>query len=262
MDDPSERLTELLVQNDIDELRLLIEELVATIEWKDIIVLLKTATQSIYGKHWLKANHVILSIFNCSELLGVDCDIFIELSAVNQLRNITQAADLLFDRLIKIIDAQFKKGGSTLFFSVERISSTKSVVILSDLIQTRNRETLFVLQEIDEKLPELTKEWVDVTRLWKTGNGFRLLRARNLATHIHKKEYTEIRDRLAREMNIEPRRISDECNKLKAVGYSEYLQLSENLDKFVVGLIASLGVRGTFDPYYKTWIDHEGLDEF
>jgi hypothetical protein len=262
MENPSEHLIDLLVQNNITKLRFAIDELVRTIEWKEVIALLKAAVHSIYRKHWLKIHYVMLTIFAIPELTGVDNDIFLELSSINQPRSLAQASDLLFERLKRIIDAQFKRGGSTLFFNVEKISSTKSVIILSELIQARIRETLFVLKEIDGKILELTKEWVDVTRLWKTSNGFRLLRARNLSTHIHIKEYEGIRDCLTTEMNIEPNKIPDECENLRAAGYSNYLQLSETLDEFVMGLIASLGIRGTFDPYYRSWINHEGLDEF
>jgi hypothetical protein len=262
MENPAEQLLDLLVQDKVDDLRLLINEFVNTLQWRDIVALLRKATQSIYEKHWLKANHVILTIFDCPELLGVDCDLFNELTSIRQPVNMRQASDFLFERMLKTIDAQLRDGGSTLFFNVERISSTKSALILSDLIQARNRETLFVLQEIDGTLPTLTKEWVDVMSLWKTGNGFRLLRARHLGKLIHINDYMEIRDRLAKEMNIEPRDISVECDRLRASGRSEFLRFSKTLEEFVTGLIASLGIRGTFDPYYKTWIDHEGLDEF
>jgi hypothetical protein len=262
MENPSEKLLELLIQNNITGLRLFIEDLTKTLSWNEIITLLRKITQSLYGKHWLKTQHIILSIFNIPELTGVDSDIFHELSSIRHSKTITHASNILFGRLKGIINTQFKKGGSTLFFNVEKISSTKSAVILSELIQARSREALFVLEEIDGKIPELTNEWVDVTRLWKTSNGFRLLKARNLSTHIHIREYSEIRDRLTKEMNIESDRIPIACDKLRVAGYSHYLQFSKPLDEFVMGLIASLGIRGTFDPYYKTWIDHEGLDEF
>jgi hypothetical protein len=89
-----------------------------------------------------------------------------------------------------------------------------------------------------------------------------MLRARDMGILIHVKEYQEIRDLLAREMKVSAGKIAEESNRLREEGMSDFLQLSTTLDDFVTGLIASRGVRGTFEPHYKTWINHEGLDEF
>jgi transcription initiation factor TFIIIB Brf1 subunit/transcription initiation factor TFIIB len=154
------------------------------------------------------------------------------------------------------------EGGSTLFFDVTQIASTRSAIIAAELIQARYRETIHVLNEIDELLPTLTKEWVNVSRLWRTGNGYRMLRARELAVLIHVKEYNEIRNHLVKELNVPPDKVAEESNRLTEEGKSDYLQISITLDEFLTGLIASRGIRGEFEPHYKTWIDHEGLDEF
>ncbi len=230
-------------------------------DWENLVTTLQIACREVYQKHWLKTHHIILSIFGMSELAGVDCTVFDELRSIETPKNINHASRLLFDGLIERISTQLKNGGSTLFLDIAAISSTRSAIIASDLIQARYRETILVLGEIDEKLPTLTKEWVDVSRLWRTGNGFRLLKARELGIHIHIKEYKEIRDLLAREMKVDVIKLSEERMKLIKKG-SRYLQFSESLSEFVDGLIASRGIRGSFDPYYKTWIDHEGLDEF
>ncbi len=230
-------------------------------DWVELIKILQKACREIFQKHWLKTHHIILSIFGMSELAGVDCPIFDVLRSIETPKNIHHASRLLFDGIIEKVSAQLKNGGSTLFLDIEAISSTRSAIIASDLIQARYRETILVLGEIDEKLPTLTKEWVDVSRLWRTGNGFRLLKARELGIHIHIKEYKEIRDLLTEELKVDAKKLSKERTKLIKKG-SRYLQFSKSLSEFVDGLIASRGIRGSFDPYYKTWIDHEGLDEF
>ncbi|MHA2056139.1 MAG: hypothetical protein ACW979_00775, partial [Candidatus Thorarchaeota archaeon] len=206
--------------------------------------------------------HIILSIFGMPELQGVDCSLFEELRSLDTPKTMEQGSDSLFDVLAGIARKQFMSGGSTLFFDVAKISSTRSAILTADLIQARYREAIHVLNEIDEMLPSLTKDWVNVARLWRTGNGFRMLRARELGILIHVKEYGEIRNLLATELNVKPERIAEESGRLIEEGESDYLQLSSILDEFVTGLVASRGVRGTFEPHYKTWIDHEGLDEF
>ncbi len=231
-------------------------------DWDDLITRLKVACQETYQKHWLKTHHTMLSIFGIPELLGADCSLFSELLTLDAPKTMEEVSNSFFEILVKITKSQFMNGGSTLFFDVGRISSTRSAVVTSELIQARYRETVHTLNEIDELLPSLTKEWVNVSQLWKTGNGYRVMRARDMGIVIHVKEYTEIRDLLARELNINPEKIGKESNRLQADGKSDYLQFSKTLDEFVTGLIASRGIRGEFEPHFKTWIDHEGLDEF
>ena len=231
-------------------------------DWDKLIFVLQKGCQEIYQKHWLKTHHIVLSTFKIPELRGVDCSLFDELRVIQMPRNMVQASDNLFSILIEVTKKQLQSGGSTLFFNVDEISSTRSAVIVSDLVQARFREAVFVLEEIDSLLPNLTKEWVDVSRLWRTGYGYRVLKARNLSTIIHVKEYAKIRKILLDELDIESDRISDVGNKLRERNNSTYLNLSKTLDEFVTGLIASHGIRGTFEPHYRDWIDHEGLDDF
>jgi hypothetical protein len=231
-------------------------------DWDDLITILQVGCLDTYQKHWLKIHHIILSLFDVRELLGVDCTIFNELRSVDTPNNIEQASDSLFDILVEIARNQFRNGGSTLFFNVDEMSSTRSAIIVRDLVKARYRETVFVLEAIDGTLPTLTKEWLNVSRLWRTGNGYRILRARNHSTLIHIKEYKQIRNLLLKELNIEPEKFALVCSKLRKKDTSNYLQFSNTLDDFVTGLVASHGIRGAFEPHYKAWIDHEGLDEF
>ncbi len=251
-DDNSRRLhTEInnVIRNDVQ----------SNNDWKEFVNILRVACSKTYQKHWLKTHQIMFSVFKIPELLGVDCDFFSELRAIPQPNSILHASNSLSDVLIEIAKIQLKTGGSTLFFKIDSISSTKSAVITSDLIEARFRETVLVLNEIDRIIPTLTKEWVDVSRLWRTGNGFRLMKATDLGVVIHVKEYQEIRKLLLGEMKIDSVNLSEVSRN---IGEAEYLLLSETLDKFVTGLIASRGIRGTYEPHFKTWIDHEGLDEF
>ena len=231
-------------------------------DWDDLVTILQVGCKETYQKHWLKTHHIILSIFGMPELLGVDCTIFRELRALETPRTIDKVSNSLFEKLTEIAKNQFREGGSTLFFDVTKISSTRSAIIVEELIQARYRETIHVLNEIDEMLPTLTKEWVNVSRLWRTGNGYRMLRARELGVLIHVKEYMEIRDLLVGELNVLPDMVAEVSSRLIEEDKSDYLRISITLDEFVTGLIASRGIRGEFEPHYKTWIDHEGLDEF
>jgi hypothetical protein len=231
-------------------------------DWDTLITTLQVACQETYQKHLLKTHYTILSIFGLPELRGVDCLLFNKLRLLDAPKTIDEVSDDLFVVLSEKAKTQFMNGGSTLFFDVSLISSTRSAVLASELIQARYRETVHVLNEIDELLPTLTKEWVNVSRLWKTGNGYRVMRARETGVVIHINEYKEIRDLLATELKVRPESIAEESMRLRSEGKSEYLKFSKPLEEFVTGLIASRGIRGEFEPHFKSWIDHEGLDEF
>jgi hypothetical protein len=263
----TEIIYETLASDDTERLESFIDNVLKTsVHSNDdcnmLVAVLQKACVESYQKHWLKTHNIILSLFKMPELLGVDCMLFDELRSIDKPGSMKEASDSLFDVLIEVVRNQFNDGGSTLFFDIARVSSTRSAIIASDLIKARYRETILVLNEIDDKIPTLTKEWVDVSRLWRTGNGFRLLKARNLGIHIHVKEYLEIRDLLVNEMQVNTEKVVEDCQKLREGSASGYLKLSKTLDEFISGLIASRGIRGSFDPYYKTWINHEGLDEF
>ncbi len=262
MEETSETLKDYLVQNDIELLRILINALIKEHKWPDIVELLKTSTESLYKKHWLKTHQMVLSIFELTELLGVDCDIFSEMNLIAQPEGIENASDLLFENLIQLAMTQFRSGGSTLFFNVDKISTTRFAIIIPELIEARYRETIFILSEFDEMLQTLTKEWIEAARLWRRGYGFQLLRARNHRLLIHVKECKVIRNLLAKELGIDLKNIAEEKDRLIRENNSDYLQLSQELDVFVLSYIISLGVIGKFDPKYRALIDPGDSDEF
>ena len=262
MEEIAERLKDYFVQDDVKKSQELIRSLTVTFEWKEIVGLLKNVTSSLYQGHFLKKHHMILSIFDLFELAGIDCDIFSEMKAIRQPSSFDEACSLLFENFIQIAKAQFQSGGSTLFFNVEKLKTTRSAVIVSDLLEARYRETIFILAEIDELLPTLHNEWINASRLWRIGYGMKILRARKQGLLIHINEYKKIRNRILNELEINPETIIKQRNQLIQKHNHDYLQISKELDMFVTGYISSLGIRGQFEPPFKSLIDHEGLDEF
>jgi len=264
MDIDTELILEMLADDNTAALSRLLDNILrdevhSDKDWKELVNILRIAFSKTYQTHWLKTHKVLFELFEIPELLGADCNVYEELKAIQQPFNVQQASDRLFEIIVEIARSQLTSGGSTLFFNIGRISSTRSAVITSDLIDARYRETVMVLNEIDSTIPTLNKEWIDVSKLWRTGNGFRLMKATELGVVIHIKEYEGIRDLLLNELDIDSDRLSTESQRFKEV---EYLHLSESLEKFVTGLIASRGIRGIYEPHFRAWIDHEGLDEF
>jgi hypothetical protein len=267
MEIDTDTIYEMLATDEIKKLVSFVESILKTDvqskkDWDDLITILQVACQETFQTHWLKTHHTILSVFGMPELLGVDCNLFTELRSLQAPKNIEEISDRLFEVLIEKARNQFLNGGSTLFFDVNLISSTRSAIIAAELIEARYRETIHVLNAIDETLPTLTKDWVNVSSLWRTGNGYRLLKVRNVEMLLHIKEYKEIRNLLVKELDVGPDMISEESSRLRKENKSSFLQFSSTLYDFVTGLIASRGVRGEYEPHYKIWIHHEGLDDF
>jgi len=126
----AEEIKDYLVQDNVLAVQNLVDELIKDSEWKEIVDLLKTVTRSLYKKHLLKTHQMVLTIFKLAELLGVDCDVFSELSSIPEPDSIDNASNLLFDNLIQVAKTQFSSGGSTLFFNVDNLSKTRSIIII------------------------------------------------------------------------------------------------------------------------------------
>jgi len=262
MEEILEQLKDYFAQDDVTSAQELIDSLISDYKWKDIVGLLKTASKSLYREHLLKTKHMVLSIFNLSELIGVDCDIFNEIESIQRASNLREASDFIFENLIQIAKAQLNFGGSTLFFSVEKLQATRSVILIPDLIKARYRETILILAELDEQSSKFPNEWINAARLWRIGYGLRILKARNQGLLIHIKDYKEIRKQILNNLGLKTENINEEKSQLIRDNKGKYLQLSETLDAFILGYISSLGIRGKYEPYYKTMINHEDLDEF
>ena len=240
----------------------MIGELIAKYGWVEIVNLLKSVTKAMYREHLLKRHHIVLSIFNLSELLGIDCNLFGEIASIPKPKDFEEASSLLFENFIQIVKIQLQSGGSTLFFKVEKLKATRSAVIVSDLLEARYREIVFILAEIDELIPTMQSVWVNAGRLWRTSYGMKVLKARSQGLLIHINEYKDIRNRILNELGINSETIFTERAHLMKKHFNKYLDLSKELDTFVLGYITSLGIRGKFELPYRSMIDHEGLDDF
>ena len=111
MDIDTELTLELLADDNISSLSSLLEntlrdEVHSVNDWKDLVNILRNAFTRTYQKHWLKTNKILLSLFKIPELVGVDCNIFDELRAIEQPFNLGQASNRLFEILIEILLSQ------------------------------------------------------------------------------------------------------------------------------------------------------------
>ncbi|MFX0108494.1 MAG: hypothetical protein ACFE7R_09440, partial [Candidatus Hodarchaeota archaeon] len=196
------------------------------------------------------------------ELFGVDCELYTIIHLEEEPENLGLAAHNLYEVVASLVRMQLNTGGSTLFFNVERMLTSKSAGLIEYLVKARTRETVLVLDELDKSVSTLGKDWVNVSRLWRTGNGFRLLRAKEVGRHIHLKDYASVRELLLSEIEIKSEDIETTAATLRKRGETQYLALSERLDDFVRLVISSRGIRGRFEPYYRPWVDLEGIDDF
>jgi hypothetical protein len=180
-------------------------------EWLSTINALEMASMQILGRYWLKRLSMLLSVFGASELLGTDLDIFDVLRSYEAMEGFEHLSDYIYERTRSAAQDQLAMGGSTLFFSIQTLSSTRAATIIPELVQARYRETAFVLEEIDTALHTLNKDWIDVSRLWRTTNGFRLLRSMNHGFSIHVGAYRSISETLLDELGVNRDMFKNEC---------------------------------------------------
>ncbi|MFX1370104.1 MAG: hypothetical protein ACFFAY_16055, partial [Promethearchaeota archaeon] len=152
-------------------------------EWGTIVDLLQLATAHLYHRNWLRSGKVMLSLIDMPELFGLDSDIFKLMKSLNHISNLNHASAALYPHFLDLVATQLKNGGSTLFFNANAIAESKSAGILTELMNARYRETLLVIEEIDGFLTRSEKDWFDGSALWRTGNGYRVLKAANMSVH-------------------------------------------------------------------------------
>lgn len=257
------KITKILAEDDTARLRTYASKMLidSKMDWIEFIAFLRQASRKVHSKYWLKRSHTVLMIFDAVDLLGIDDNIFDILQSIEGSDDWRTTSELAREALMKTARSQLQSGGSTLFFNIDRMSKTESVTLIPDLVQARHRETLFIISDYEDVLSNLDREWVDVTRLWRTTNGFRALRSRNYGTAIHVREYQEIRNMILEEIGVHLDDVNSERKKLEEE-QTRYLNLSNELNNFISALVSSYGIRGNYDPVYKSSFDYMGVDDF
>ena len=96
------------------------------------------------------------------------------------LVGVKEGMNQFYTRIVMQLRNQFKSGGSTLFFDVERLSTTRGAILVEPLVKRRK-------QEIEELILQEHGNRVDLIPLWLTGYGFEILRKRGTGrtTSLH-----------------------------------------------------------------------------
>ncbi|NHJ13874.1 MAG: hypothetical protein EAX95_09355 [Candidatus Thorarchaeota archaeon] len=259
---PSETIVRSLASRNFADLQSEVDRFLAMHDWHDSVSFLQSATNQLFHRNWLRASEAILCLLDMPELFGLDIDIFAQMRTLNQVTALKQASSELYPAFLEMAINQLKSGGSTLFFNAKEISKSRSAGLLTALADARHRESLFIIEEIDGILETSKKEWLDASRLWRTGNGYRMLRAAKAGLHISLHDYLSIRELLLRELKIEPESLKQVCKDLRSGGQGKYLLLSDRMIEIIKVAIDSRGVRGKYEAQLQPRIELQGLDEF
>jgi len=111
-----------------------------------------------------------MNTFEMDELLGLDVDILSLLSSVVDPNDFDDLRRQFSKHAIMMVEEQVAKGGSTLFFDLDRMLETSAAVLVPLIAERRSNEmrdvAAFQLKDI-----------IDLRDLWLTGNGHRILSA-------------------------------------------------------------------------------------
>jgi hypothetical protein len=262
MDSFQVSIAELLASRDFRGIHDEIDNQLSIDDWDYIVDTLQLASEQIHHRNWLRSSKAMLALLDMSEFFGLDADIFELMKSLGHVANLNQAASVLYPNVLGLVTSQLKNGGSTLFFNAKAIAESMSAGLLTELMDARYRETLLVIEEIDGFLEISEKDWFDGSNLWRTSNGFRVLKAANMSVHISRRDYTPIRELLLRELDTDPKSVNQVCEELRSKDQGKYLILSDRLNEIIKIGIDSRGVRGQYEAVLQPRIDLEGLDDF
>ncbi|MFW9977999.1 MAG: leucine-rich repeat domain-containing protein [Candidatus Thorarchaeota archaeon] len=104
-----------------------------------------------------------------SELFGLDLYISDILKDLPHLKSGEEGMVGFYDSIVSKILQQLQSGGSTLFFDVQKLSTTRGAIIIDYLIRRRKEELKEVVLPVDQT-------HVNLWPLWLTSYGFEILR--------------------------------------------------------------------------------------
>lgn len=145
------------------------EALIRELGWEKVRDGIRNIFKARPLPHSFQIQKKLFDRLEMGELFGLDCGASEMLSLIPDLMDIRQGLDELYARIVKRLKKQFNDGGSTLFFNVEKLSTTRGAVIVEPLIRRRKKE-------LEELTLSMSDKYVDLKPLWFTGYGFEILR--------------------------------------------------------------------------------------
>lgn len=202
-------------------------KLVAKHGWKVVRDHLLAAWIKAPKEQDFHAQQIFLKNLGLSELACYDGSISDILELVPTSGSYLDGIETIRSGLISLLTEQLELGGSTLFFDIDKLSTTAGVVLVPLILEQREKELRkLVLYQYNER--------VNLMPMWMTGFGFNILRAVGGHDVVLTDAIPELLERPAKVLGIEiPIKKTTSQRKYQALGCTRSRPLLDHVSKLV-----------------------------
>lgn len=164
-------------------------ELVTEFGWDGVKKHLMALSKKFAMKNEFKAQKVLLEALDMSELACYDGRVRDIVKLLPTKGSYEEGAQIFYSKMVTLLEAQLQRGGSTLYFDLDALSTTPGSVLLPSVLSRRDAELseLVLFNEAGK---------VDLFPLWLTSYGHKILSAMNIRRYVSISQLTEIKDAL------------------------------------------------------------------
>jgi len=137
MDSKRERIIGLMENRDYVRLREVISSLVDETGWSQTRDVIKSA---IAGFQWFRQYKIVLAIFGLEVLEGIDVDPEMFLDSVTRNLPFEEIRKKMKEHASSLLTDQLRNNGSTLFFNLDKITTTEFAVHVPEIIELRKKQ--------------------------------------------------------------------------------------------------------------------------
>jgi len=170
-------------------------ELVAEFGWAGVKKHLVALSKKLKIGMEFTAQNLLLDAFGMPELACYDGRIRDIVKILPTRGSYEEGVQKLYSEMVKLLEAQLKRGGSTLYFDLEILSTTPGSVLLPSVL-SRRKEEMQALVLLDRS------GTVDLFPLWLTSYGHQILTALGFKRYVPKSRISEIIEAL-KDINYE-----------------------------------------------------------
>ncbi len=135
------------------------------------------------------AQKILLDAFGMPELSCYDGRVGDIVKFLPTCGSYEKGVQQLYSRMVDLLEGQLERGGSTLYFDLEALSTTPGSVLLPSVLSRREAE-------LKELILFDRAGQVDLLPLWLTGYGHKILTALGLKRYVSKSRLSEINNAL------------------------------------------------------------------
>ncbi len=145
------------------------DTIIKKLGWEEVRDRIRRVLRTPPLAHTFEIQKKLFDGLEMGELFGLDMKISDILCQIPDLVDVQEGLSQFYTKIVKQLIKQFNNGGSTLFFNVDKLSTTRGAILVEPLVKRRK-------QEIEELKLASQGNRIDLIPLWLTGYGFEILR--------------------------------------------------------------------------------------